>query len=304
MTLQHVERTPPRIIRLQDGSELAYACYGTSSGTPVFHFHGHPGSRLEGKLADRAARHLNVRLIAIDRPGMGYSTFHPQRELLDWPGIVVELADALGIDRFAVQGISGGGPYAMVCAFSIPERLTACGVLAGLGPVHELGVREMMPLNWLQFSVARRAPLLLRPLFWAFLGRNRRYLRDPEAIQRLVARRGQRSAGLFPSPELTEAYTVAILEAFRQGSKGPAYDARLYVRPWGFRLEDIGFPAVYLWHGEQDRHVPIGMARAVAQSIPHCRAKFFPKEDHLTVIFRHLDEVLESMCDPNNTRAA
>ncbi len=296
------KRTPPSAIQLQGGGELAYACYGTSGGTPVFHFHGHPGSRLEGKLADRAARRLDVRLISVDRPGMGYSTFQPQRNLLDWAAMVVELADALRIDRFAVQGASGGGPYALACAFRIPERLTACGVIAGLGSVHELGVRDMMLLNRVQFTVARRAPLMLRPLFWAFVGRNRRYLNDPEAVRRLAARLSQ-SSEVFGGPDLAEAYMVSTLEAFRQGAKGPAYDARLYARPWGFRLADIELP-VYLWHGEQDRHVPIGMARAVAQAIPHCRAKFFSKEDHLTVILRHLHEVLETMRDPDTMRAA
>ena len=122
----------PQSIQLRNGRRLAYALYGKPDGTPVFHFHGHPGSRLEGKLADRAARRLGVRLIVADRPGMGFSDYQPQRRLLDWPDTLVELADVLGIERFAVQGTSGGGPYALACAFRIPERLTACGVIAGL----------------------------------------------------------------------------------------------------------------------------------------------------------------------------
>ncbi|MEE8543544.1 MAG: alpha/beta hydrolase [Gammaproteobacteria bacterium] len=290
--------SPPQTIRLRDGRKLAYAAYGDTEGTPVFHFHGHPGSRLEGKLADSAARRLGVRLIAVDRPGMGYSDFHPRRQLLDWPDTVLEVADALGIQRFAVQGVSGGGPYALACAFKIPDRLRACGVVAGLGPIHELGLNGMMLVNRLQFTVARRAPWFLRPLFWAHLGRYRRRLRDPESFDRLVVQLSKGITKLTGSRELAEAYVMETLEAFRQGTKGPAFDARLYVRPWGFRLEDIKLPTVYLWHGQRDVHVPITMARAVSESIPNCQARFFPAEDHLTLILQHLDEVLETMRNP------
>ena len=287
----------PQTIRLRNGRRLAYGLYGETDGTPVFHFHGHPGSRLEGKLADLAARRLGVRLIVPDRPGMGYSDFQPQRRLLDWPDTLLELADALGIQRFAVQGASGGGPYALACAFRIPDRLTACGVIAGLGPIHEFGIDGMMPVNRLQFTVARRAPWLLRPLFWAYLGRHRRRIQDQQSFDRLVERLTKRMSKFVASGELAEAYVIETLEAFRQGSRGPAFDAALYVRAWGFRLEEIELPAVYLWHGERDVHVPIGMARAVAESIPDCHARFFSGEDHMTVILQHLDEVLETMRD-------
>ncbi len=285
-------------LRLRDGRNLAYAEYGDPDGTAVVHCHGHPGSRLEGRLAETAARRLRVRLITLDRPGMGYSDFHPRRSLLDWPGDVVELADALRIDKFAVQGASGGGPYALACAYKIPDRLTACGVIAGLGPIDELGIEGMMPLNRLQFTVARKAPWLLRPLFWAVLGRHRRRLRDPEKLAELVTRLSGGIVKLTGSQELAAAYALGTLEAFRQGTKGPSYDARLFVRPWGFRLQDIQSEHVYVWHGERDAHVPVRMARAVSDAIPFCRARFFPHEDHMTVIFRHLGEALETISSP------
>ena len=72
-------------LRVRDGRKLAYAEYGDPDGTAVVHFHGHPSSRLEGKLAETAARRLRVHLITRDRPGMGYSDVHPRRSLLDWP---------------------------------------------------------------------------------------------------------------------------------------------------------------------------------------------------------------------------
>src|SRR5437016_366230 len=83
-------------IMLRDGRRLAYGEYGESSGVAVFYFHGTPGSRIEGTIADQAAKRLGVRLIAIDRPGIGFSAFKPRRRLRDWPADVAELADALG----------------------------------------------------------------------------------------------------------------------------------------------------------------------------------------------------------------
>ena len=130
-------------IKLKDGRLLGYAEYGAPEGKPVFYFHGFPGSRLDWLLCDAsAAAELNIRIIAIDRPGMGLSDFKRGREILDWPDDVVELADVLQVDRFAVLGISGGGPYACACAFKISERLTTTAIVCGMGPSEAPGAKE------------------------------------------------------------------------------------------------------------------------------------------------------------------
>lgn len=298
------QRFPCETIRLRDGRTLAYATYGDVTGKPVFHFHGHPGSRLEGSLADSAARRLAVRLIAVDRPGMGSSDFDPQRTLLDWPDRVIELADALGLATFAVQGVSGGGPYALACAFKIPERLTACGIIAGLGPIHQLGIQGMNGLNQLQFTIARRAPWLLRLLFWSVLGRHGRAIHNQVVLDQLVARISKGVRRLTGSQDLAKAYAIETLEAFCQGTKGVAFDAHLYVKPWGFRLEDIQFPNIFLWHGDQDVNVPISMAHAVSDAIPGCHTRFLRGKDHLTVILMHLEEALATMSNPSTRPVA
>src|SRR3954465_14232198 len=124
-----------RTIRLRDGRRLGYAEWGGLGGPPVLYFHGWPGSRLEGRLADEAARGEGVRLIALDRPGMGLSDYQPRRRLVDWPDDVLQLATALGLERFAVLGISGGGPYAAVCAWKLPEQLTRAEIVSSLAPL-------------------------------------------------------------------------------------------------------------------------------------------------------------------------
>ena len=111
-------------LRLSDGRALGYAQYGDPEGRPLFFSHGTPGSRTLAQLFDAGARRDGVRLIAPERPGFGRSDFLPDRTFADWPDDVSELADALGFDRFAVAGSSGGGPYAAACAWKLPERLT------------------------------------------------------------------------------------------------------------------------------------------------------------------------------------
>ena len=136
MTIVPTMSLDERTIHLSDGRLLGYAEYGDPEGKPVFHFNGYPGTRFEAKLISDAAVRVGVRLIGIDRPGMGLSDFQPGRQILDWPDDVIELADALGLDHFSVVGVSGGGPYSASCAFKISDRLSACGIIAGTPPMN------------------------------------------------------------------------------------------------------------------------------------------------------------------------
>src|SRR4051812_34137799 len=106
-----VEVKPGSTVTLRDGRRLGYAEYGEPDGRPVFYFHGTPGSRIDGRGADAEVRALGLRVIAVERPGYGLSTFVPRRTIASWPADVTELADALGIERFGVYGYSYGGPY-------------------------------------------------------------------------------------------------------------------------------------------------------------------------------------------------
>jgi pimeloyl-ACP methyl ester carboxylesterase len=104
---------------LHDGRRLGYAEWGPADGTPVLGFLGTSLSSL-AHLGEDAPRAAGVRLVLVDRPGYGRSDHQPGRTLLDWPADVAELADALAIERFAVFGMSGGGPYAAACGTHSP----------------------------------------------------------------------------------------------------------------------------------------------------------------------------------------
>ncbi|KAG7101183.1 hypothetical protein HYQ44_020447 [Verticillium longisporum] len=116
---------------LPDGRTLGFAEYGDPRGQPLLYFHGFPSSRLEASVMDDMARQRKIRLLALDRPGFGRSSTQPGQQILDWPTDVVAFATGQNIDRFAVMGASGGGPYALACARALPrEMLTGVGLFA------------------------------------------------------------------------------------------------------------------------------------------------------------------------------
>jgi len=269
---------------------LGYAEWGDRGGRPLLYFHGWPGSRLEGRLGDEAARTEGVRLIAVDRPGMGLSDYEAGRTFVDWPDDVLELIAALGLERFAVLGISGGGPYAVVCASKLPTQVTRAGIVSSLAPLDVSGVLSGMGWrNRLSFQLVGRQAIARRVVFAATAVSVRR---RPDRV--LESGVGAVDKRYLDRPGVKEILVESLSEAFRDGGRGPAWEMGLYARPWGFRPEEIRIP-VHLWHGEQDANAPVSMGRHLASVIPGCQATFYPGEGHLHFIDR-LREIFSAVC--------
>ena len=145
--------------RLPDGRTLAYAEYGAPDGKPVFYFHGPAGSRLEPAMLDgKDFEKAGIRLIACDRPGMGGSDFQPGRGFSHWPADIVALADSLGLGKFGVFGVSGGGGYVSACARLIPDRLSAAVIVSGAGRMDSPEARAGLPvMGRLMWGLAARS---------------------------------------------------------------------------------------------------------------------------------------------------
>lgn len=221
---------------------------------------------------------------------MGLSDFQPGRSFIDWPNDVVEAAATLGLERFAVLGISGGGPYAAACAWKLADRLTGAGIVSSLAPFDVPGaIANMGRRNRMTFQLVRHLGVLRRILM-ARVARS--VSRRPEGILESGVEAAIDKAYL-ERPEVRKILGQSLAEAFRDGSRGPAWEMGLYARPWAFRLEDIRTP-VHLWHGEEDANAPISMGRYLATSIPECRATFYPGEGHLHFVDR-LPEILTAV---------
>ena len=240
------------------------------------------------------SRSLGVRLLVCDRPGFGRSSPKPGRSLLDWADDVAELADALNIKRFAIVGPSGGGPFVAACAWKLPSRITRAAILGGSGPIDAPGALDGIAFErragyWL----ARHAPGLLR------LGIQRRGdpRRDPERFFANYTRHNPPAdQTLLARPEVRAMFMESYLEATRQGTEAFAWEVLLVARPWGFRLEEVRVP-IAIWHGAEDTSTPVGMAHALARSIPNSTIHILPGQGHLFFL-SHWREIAAELLMP------
>jgi pimeloyl-ACP methyl ester carboxylesterase len=267
----------PRLdIRYQD-RRIAFAEYGDPAGKPVFLCHGTPSSRLN-RPDDETTRALGARLIVIDRPGCGLSDFLPRRTLLDWPGDLAAVADALHLARFVVVGFSGGGPYVAASAYGLPDRVLAAASVAGAGPVDAPGaVAGLSPYRRAAGGLARNAPGLFRAAMWLtnHPGRN-----PGRFLQRFTGDLAPPDQAVIARPEIREKLLATYAESVRGGLRGVALDLAIAMRPWGFPLNEIKCP-YFIWHGEDDRSTPMTMAQYLAQTIPNCQTTFLPEAGHM-----------------------
>ena len=276
-------------LQLSDGKQLCWAEYGSPDGQPVFVFHGNPGSRLAWGVMPGSPFIEGVRLVAPDRPGYGQTDFKPLA-LERWPNDIVELADHLGIEKFAVFGPSGGAPYALACAWKIPDRLAAVGVFGAVGPNVPEAVEGVIPSLRLLWRIAK-------PLHWAVrlqmravaFAARKNPARLAENMRNLELR--DEDKAVFDRPEVLELFKVDFPEAYRQHGIGSAYDATIPAN-WPIPLEEIR-TEVHLWHAERDPLVG-NMTLYLAAQIPSADLHRLEGQGHLWIL-DHMAEVLETL---------
>lgn len=282
-------------IRLRDGRSMGIASVGRDDGFPIIHCHGSGSSRLEVKLLAAQASEEGVRLIGLDRPGIGRSDPKHGYRLLDWPDDVVEVADHLGIEGFAVEGISAGGPYALACAYKIPHRLTACGLVSTVSLpnfIRKAGPRGMRTIWWMGEQFPWFVRLYAR-LVQRLIGSNEASIE--KYLVRYAAQLGAADQKLLSNPEIRGPLVQAMAESFRQGEEGNLEAVLAEVRPWGFQAEQIVFEKLFLWHGEQDRVMPIAPVRLLSQALPHCTATFYSDEGHFSTVANHAQDIFHQL---------
>ena len=216
-------------IRLRNGRMIGFLQVGKADGPVVFHFHGHGSSRLEALLVSEQAVSLGVRLIALDRPGIGRSSANEGYRLLDWPDDVSEVADQLGIGRFAVESLSAGGAYALACAYKLPHRLTACGLISTVPPgtlLSKAGPLWMRAGLW----IVKRLPMLFQ-LYLELLPAPAADEREVEKqLLRYASKLSEADRKLLQTAGLRRQLAQAMAESRRQGSSGNRYEARMLAR--------------------------------------------------------------------------
>lgn len=264
-------------MRMPDGRRLGYAEYGDPDGKAVMSFHGGPSCRLDVRFASHFCREEGIRLIAVDRPGIGLSDHQPGRKLLDWPEDVANLAASLGIARFAVLGWSAGGPYALACAHRIPHLLTQVGTIGSMAPIdgRPETVRECgLLLDRILFPLVRRSP-------WAAAQLLRGAKRIPpwllkwNLIHEVVSPADRALIASFDAAEVFDFF----YEALRPGPWGTVQDYCVLGGPWGFSLDTIT-TEIHLWQGDEDRIIPLCQARWIADRLPDAHLHIVPGQGH------------------------
>jgi pimeloyl-ACP methyl ester carboxylesterase len=237
---------------------------------PVFWHHGTPNVGEPPEPLFPAAVRLGLRWVSYDRPGYGQSTPRPGRNVASAARDVSAVADALGIEHFAVMGHSGGGPHALACAALLPDRVVGAISVAGLAPFDAEG------LDWFGGMAAGGAASLRA----AAAGRE--------------AKQHHEGSGTVFAPDFTVADLAMLAgewswlgevaaKAVKGGLGGLVDDDLAYVAPWGFDPADISAP-VLLLHGERDRVAPVGHSRWLAARCPCVDLWLGPDDGHLSIL--------------------
>lgn len=278
-------------LKLKDGRKLAYAQYGDPSGKPIFYCHGGVSSKADVAFAQKYCEDNGFFITAPDRPGIGDSDSRAGRRLLDWADDSRELLDHLGIEKTALLGWSLGGPYALACAYSFPERVSALGTIGGAGQfddpsaIKQLGLlvdRLLLTVpDWLHvpFSMGLQAAAFLPPLaLKQTLLSNLTSASDREIVRSLPLRDS----------------TAFLYESVKKGGMGVIEDYAAVGKPWGFTPSSIHVRTL-IWHGEQDDLCPMAVAKVMAESMSHAQFKLVPASGHF-LLHRNIETIFPLLC--------
>jgi pimeloyl-ACP methyl ester carboxylesterase len=280
---------------LKDGRRLGIVITGDSDGFPVFHLHGSGSSRLESLLLTTAALSENIKLIGVDRPGIGLSDYKENYRVLDLPDDIEDAANQLEIDKFAIIGVSAGGPYALACAYKIPHRLTSCGLISTLSPGNL--IMESGPL-WMRFvwRVAIKHPKLFsKYINITVADKLREKTADENYIKQFSLILANSDKEVLKSPNIRKLLSQIFSESYRQSAKAGRDAAKILPLPWGFDIHDVGFKNISLWHGEKDKMMPVKPAKRLAELLPVCKTRIFRDEGHFSVLANHAIEIFKML---------
>ncbi len=281
------------VVRHQNGRGVHACVMGARDLKQVlFYSHGFPASRLEALIAHERARELGLTIVAIDRPGFGGSDWYRERRLEDWARDVALVADHLGVQRFGILGVSGGTPTAIAAAGELGDRVSVLSVVSGVSPLqHPASLSGMNFANQLLLRLGRASPALGRGAMTtiATLWRSNPIVAQlwfrallPEADLRIGRR-----------PEVARVMSRAIREGLKQGSRGVVTDFELLLSDWRHLLGRVRVPS-YVWHGDADTYVPMGMGEMLAKNIPGCIFRKVEGGGHFMIVDT-LPEVLATI---------
>ncbi|MEN4449760.1 alpha/beta hydrolase [Mycobacterium sp. SM3041] len=268
-------------IAVGEDRQIGFAEFGNPQGRAVFWLHGTPGARRQIPTEARSfASRNNIRLIGIDRPGIGSSTPHQYENVLGFTVDLRTIADTLGINRFAVIGLSGGGPYTLATAAAMPDRVVMAAVLGGVAPlIGEDGISSgLMELAKIVRPIIEVADTPIRWVAGSLMKVIAPFGSPALDLYARISPHGDRN--LLSRPEFKAMFLDDLLNGSRKQLAAPFADIVVFARDWGFRLEDIKVP-VRWWHGDADHIVPYAHGQHAVARIADAEMFTLPGESHL-----------------------
>jgi pimeloyl-ACP methyl ester carboxylesterase len=259
-----IELDPPArrgLTHVSQDRRVAWSEWGPPDGAPVLFS---PGAAMSSSLgfASGALDRLGVRLIALDRPGLGRSdpASEPERSLLSFAEDVRALAAARALAAPAIVGYSQGAPFALACA--VAGVVSAVAVVAGTDELAAPALRERLPPELARLvDLAEREPDATEALF-----------RDMTPVilhEMILGGSSELDLAVYREPSFAAAFAAALDEGFGQGPDAYAHDTLLAMRRWPFDVSAIRVP-VHLWYGRHDLspvHSP-DLGESLARRIP------------------------------------
>lgn len=269
---------PASTLRLADGRQLAYQLSGAERGPLLLMNQGTPGCRLVTERVAGPARERGLRVLSLDRPGFGLSSPDYPRRFDRFTADVAALLAHLGVDRFAVAGVSGGGPHALALAAGLPQQTAAAAILCGAGPGEPADLWQGSS-NAQAIRLMRRAPWLFRAFSRLSAWQAARALASEAGSRKLLATMLARVPAAdreaLADPQAQADLLVSVREALRQGGAGVTEESLLTGGDWRDLLAQVAVP-VRWWHGQDDLNVPLPVAQAAVAAIEDAQLQVVP----------------------------
>jgi pimeloyl-ACP methyl ester carboxylesterase len=288
-------------IELKDGRILAFTTYGPEGGKPVLYFHGTPSSSKELQLLkafdidpEEILKDANLKIIAVDRPGMGYSSFNPNGDFKTFAEDVTELMDVLQVEKSPVLCWSGGGTYALSMAYHHPGRVEALYIICGFSKVFDAEVINEMGFNKWYFIMAKKWPRVLKTSMNLLRKKNIRSF-IPQKFTGL----SYVDYALLDHPDhISIVSEVTMKQACFNGATGPVHEAANYFKDPGYKIDAIAVP-VHYWWGTKDMSVIIRHAQEVETLVKNSSMYYREGEGHLSLYINCWAEVIYMISSEN-----
>lgn len=264
-------------LRLGDGRVVGVAEFGDRDAPALVYCHGFPTNRQELRLLQPVLERngVEVRVVAVNRPGYGPSSFVAHRGFTDWPRDVVDVADLLGIGDFAVLGVSGGAPFALACGQALGSRVRRVGIIVGVAP------REAPGMSGASAIAQPSRYRFVRQAQFAMAAVALRKGQEDRFVDRSISTMGPPDRAAMAVPGTRAWMTETLRESFQQDGRAAALEAGLYRKPWGFDLASVTMETG-LWYAGCDETVPEAAGRWLAERLPNSRFVLWPDHGHFT----------------------